>query len=63
MSFMEKALELVSVEDDIQMVQPWWDVLTDFAVDFAVMLSLSSITTDLFEGKNATKLSQNIVIL
>jgi len=53
MAFMGQALELIGFEDDFQMVQPWWDVLSEFAVDFAVMLALTSVTTDLFEGSGA----------
>ena len=50
MAFMQQALQLVGFEEDFQMVQPWWDVLSECAVDFAVMLALTSVTTDLFEG-------------
>ena len=50
MTALEQAMDLLDFEGDFKLVQPWWDILANFALDFTLMLSLTAVTTNLFGG-------------
>ena len=37
-------------------LQPWWDAIVAFAVDIGVLVALTSVTSDLFQGFKYTAL-------
>ena len=50
MTGLQQAFDLLNFEGDFRLIQPWWDVLANFALDFTLMLSLTAVTTNLFGG-------------
>lgn len=50
MAFVGKALELVSPEKGLESMRPWWDVVSGLIADAMTVISLVSITLQLFGG-------------
>jgi len=50
MAFVGKALELISPEKGLESMRPWWDVVSGLIADAMTVISLVSITLQLFGG-------------
>ena len=50
MAYMQKALSLVQSGDTIQFIKPWWDVVEQFTIDAMMLVAVTSVTADLFQG-------------
>ena len=51
MSYMQKALSLVQSGETIQFIKPWWDVVEQFTIDAMMLVAVTSVTADLFQGE------------
>lgn len=50
MAFVGKALELISPEKGLESMRPWWDVVSGIIADAMTVISLVSISLQLFGG-------------
>ena len=50
MAYMQKALSLVQLGETIQFIKPWWEVVEQFTIDAMMLVAVTSVTADLFQG-------------
>ena len=47
---LEQAVNMLTFDGDFQMIQPLWEVVANFAVDFSVVLSFTAVAQNVFGG-------------
>ena len=52
MAYMQKALNLVQSGESIQFIKPWWEVVEQFTIDAMMLVAVTSVTADLFQGED-----------
>ena len=57
MAYMQKALTLVKAGEEVHFIKPWWEVIQQFTVDVMMLYAVTSVTSDLFQGRDGWSLS------
>ena len=52
MAYMQKALTLVKAGEEVHFIKPWWEVIQQFTVDVMMLYAVTSVTSDLFQGRD-----------
>lgn len=53
MAYMQKVLSLIQSAETVQFIKPWWEVVEQFTIDAMMLVAVTSVTADLFQGKGA----------
>ena len=47
---MKKALSLIQSGETVEFIKPWWEVVEQFTIDAMMLVAVTSVTADLFQG-------------